>query len=292
MQQGTLLSLLILGHAIFILGILSFLRARTLRSVLEDARRKNGDQAVTHTSIVQIQSEQLSEDKDGVLSVKITSLNATLGEVPADISTLGKSEHDVPSKDNDCIMLAHPNMPDQFQRVTTITVIGDKTDVCDAKTHMFRMVGKLKSMMQQIKKNLSMNCSIDCGEPGRTEYKALSLISALVVLYYIAFLFFGIICLGLWMKYCRPEIAQVDGVSPFWTGTFLATSAFSNNGMSLLSSNMGPFQREWVVYSLPIIIEPVVNRSEQGYSTSCIWCPYTGRKYTIPLLAPTFHLGY
>jgi hypothetical protein len=258
---------------------------------LKDARRKDGDQTVTHTSIVQIQTEQLSEDKDGVLSVKITSLNATV-EVPADISTLEKSEHDVSSKDTDCVMLTHPDMSDQCRRVTTITVIGDKTDGCDAKTRMFHMVGKLKSIMQQIKKNLSMSSSIDCDEPGWTEYKALSLISALVVLYYIAILSFGIICLGLWMKYCRPEIAQVDGVSPFWTGAFLATSAFSNNGMSLLSSNMGPFQREWVVYSLPIIIEPFANRSEQGCSASRHWFPYTRRKYTVPLLAPTYHLGY
>ena len=286
------MSLLILGHAIFILGILSFLRARTLRSVLKDARRKNDDQTVTHTSIVQIQTGKLSEDKDDVLSVKITSLNATVAEVPADILTLGKSEHDVLPKDNDCIMFPHPDMSDQCQRVTTITVIGDKTDVCDAKTRMFRMVGKLKSMMQQIKKNLSMGSSIDCDEPGWTEYKALSMISALVVLYYIAFLSFGIISLGLWMKYCRPEIAQIDGVSPFWTGAFLATSAFSNNGMSLLSANMGPLQREWVVYSLSIIIEPFVNRSEQRCSTSRHWLPYTRRKYTISLLAPTFHLGY
>ncbi|KAJ6082677.1 hypothetical protein N7499_007551 [Penicillium canescens] len=243
-QQGTLCSLLIFGHVIFILGILSFLRARSLRSLLKDARRKNGDQTVTHTSIVQIQTEQLSEDKDGVLSVKITSLNATEGEVPADISTLEKSKDDVSSKYNDCTMVTHQNMLDECQRVTTITVIGDKTNVCDAKTRLFLMVGKLKSIMQQIKKDLSKSSPIDCGGPGWTEYKALSLISAVVVLYYIAFLSFGIICLGLWMKYCRPEIAQVDGVSPFWTGTFLAISAFSNNGMSLLSANMGPFQQE------------------------------------------------
>jgi hypothetical protein len=241
---------------------------------------------------VQIQPEQLSEDKDGVVSVKITSLNTTVGEVPADISTLEKSKYDVSSKDNDCTMVTHQDMSDECQRVTTITVIGDKTGVCDAKTRLFRMVGKLKSMMQQIKKDLSKSSPIDCGEAGWTEYKALSLISALVVLYYIAFLSFGIICLGLWMRYCRPDIAQVDGVSPFWTGAFLATSAFSNNGMSLISANMGPFQREWVVYSLLIIIEPFVNRPEQGYSASCHWFPYTRRKYTVSLLASTFHLGY
>jgi hypothetical protein len=238
--------LLILGHAIFILGILSLLRARTLRSVLKDAHRKNSDQTVTQTSIVQLQTEQLSDDKDGVPSVQITSLpkiNATVGEVPVNILTVGKPEHDESFNHGDCIMEIHPERSDECQRVTTITIIGSQADVCDAKTHMFRLLAKARSLMQQMKKNLIMGKSIDCNEPGWAEYKALSLISALVILYYIAFLSFGILCLGLWMKYCSPEIAEVDGVSPFWTGTFLATSAFANNGMSLLSANMGPFQR-------------------------------------------------
>ncbi|OQD84279.1 hypothetical protein PENANT_c013G00969 [Penicillium antarcticum] len=246
-QQGTLFTLLILGHAIFIVGILSFLRARTLRSVLKDVQRKTCDQTVTQTSTVHIQTEQSLEEKNGVPSVIITSLpkiSATVGELPADISTFGKSEHDVSLNDPDFIMITHPDMSDECQRVTTITVIGDNADVCDAKTRVFRMIGKLRSTIKQSKTNLTMVSSIDCGEPGWTEYKALSLISALVILYYIAFLSVGILCLGLWMKYCRPEIAEVDGVSPFWTGAFLATSAFANNGMSLLSANMGPFQRE------------------------------------------------
>ncbi|KAJ5758136.1 uncharacterized protein N7511_006830 [Penicillium nucicola] len=243
-QQGTLLSLLVLGHAIFILGVLSFLRARTLRSVLKDVQRKKVDQTVTQTSIVQIQTDSFPEAKDDVPSVKITSLlrtNATVDELP-DISTFGKSEH-VSSNDYDFMTVTPPDMTENCQKVTTITVIGDSVDVCDAKTRMFRIVARVINTMQQVKINLSSS-SIGCDEPGWAEYKALSLISALVVGYYVAFLSFGILCLGLWMKYCRPEIAEADGVSPFWTGAFLATSAFANNGMSLLSANMGPFQRD------------------------------------------------
>lgn len=72
------------------------------------------------------------------------------------------------------------------------------------------------------------------------------LISALTILYTIVFLFVGIVSFGLWLKFCRPDIPQADGVSPFWAGAFLATSAFSNNGMSLIDANMTPFQLEYV----------------------------------------------
>jgi Trk-type K+ transport system membrane component len=52
--------------------------------------------------------------------------------------------------------------------------------------------------------------------------------------------------IGLWLKLHRPDIPQADGVSPGWAGAFLATSAFANNGMSLIDASMAPFQLEYV----------------------------------------------
>jgi Trk-type K+ transport system membrane component len=71
------------------------------------------------------------------------------------------------------------------------------------------------------------------------------LISVLTIIYTILFLFIGILSIGLWLKLYRPDIPQADGVSPVWAGTFLATSAFVNNGMSLIDANMAPFQLEY-----------------------------------------------
>jgi Trk-type K+ transport system membrane component len=79
---------------------------------------------------------------------------------------------------------------------------------------------------------------------------AVSLISVLVILYFIGFLLLGILTIGLWSKFVRPDIPREDGVTPFWAGAFLATSAFCNNGMSLIDTNMGPYQKEYVVCSV------------------------------------------
>ncbi|KXG48998.1 Cation transporter [Penicillium griseofulvum] len=90
---------------------------------------------------------------------------------------------------------------------------------------------------------------IDCNEPAEAEYrvieyKAILLTAVLTMIYFIGFLIIGIMSIGLWSKFIRPDIPREDETSPFWAGAFLATSALCNNGMSLIDTNMSPYQKE------------------------------------------------
>ena len=115
------------------------------------------------------------------------------------------------------------------------------------------MTIRLRGVWLRIKNPQSWHSSIDPEEPRWIEYKALRLISVLTMLYGIVFLFVGIVSIGLWMTLCRPDIPRVDGLSPLWAGAFLATSSFSNNGMSLIDANMAPFQPEYVLQPWPTL---------------------------------------
>lgn len=77
---------------------------------------------------------------------------------------------------------------------------------------------------------------------GGVEYKAICLLSVIVPLYFVLFNMLGFLGLGTWMAVNRPSTARENGLSPFWTGSFLAISAFGNNGMSLLDLNMTALQ--------------------------------------------------
>jgi hypothetical protein len=77
---------------------------------------------------------------------------------------------------------------------------------------------------------------------GGVEYKAICLLSIIVPLYFVLFNLLGFIGIGTWFAVNRPSVARENGLSPFWTGSFLAISAFGNNGMSLLDLNMTALQ--------------------------------------------------
>ncbi|KAE8554261.1 hypothetical protein EYB25_002799 [Talaromyces marneffei] len=77
---------------------------------------------------------------------------------------------------------------------------------------------------------------------GGVEYKAICLLSIIVPLYFVLFNVLGFIGLGTWLAVNRPNVARENGLNPFWTGSFLAISAFGNNGMSLLDLNMTALQ--------------------------------------------------
>ncbi|KAF3399952.1 Low-affinity potassium transport protein [Penicillium rolfsii] len=77
---------------------------------------------------------------------------------------------------------------------------------------------------------------------GGVEYKAVSFLSIIVSLYFLVFLALGIVGMGSWLAANHPEVSEVNGLSPFWTGAFFAVSAFVNSGMSLLDANMTALQ--------------------------------------------------
>ncbi|KAF9885950.1 hypothetical protein FE257_012240 [Aspergillus nanangensis] len=77
---------------------------------------------------------------------------------------------------------------------------------------------------------------------GGVEYRAVSFLFVIVLLYWTMFIVLGIVGVGGWLEANHPDIPRKNGLSPFWTGAFFAVSAFVNSGMSLLDANMTALQ--------------------------------------------------
>lgn len=247
LQQGTLFSLLILGHAFPIIATISLLRAWKLRSALKynsNKEKEKKKQTGLRISTLQLEEKQLACDKEGALSTKVIGkarATTVVGEVQSDVSY--QCEPEGSWNDYGVIVLTGPRHLDQPQGVTSIFLV-IKKDVGTRKAHISSPSSWLKSMVQPAAKHLPCRDSLNCNESDEVEYRALYLISVLVALYFIGFLILGIVSIGLWSNFVRPDIPREDEASPLWAGAFLATSAFCNNGMSLIDTNMGPYQKE------------------------------------------------
>ena len=77
---------------------------------------------------------------------------------------------------------------------------------------------------------------------GGLEYKAVKLLSTIVIIYYVLWQLLGAVSIGAWMKNVRPYLAKENGLNPYWTGAFFAISAFNNSGMALLDANATALQ--------------------------------------------------
>ncbi|KAJ5359661.1 uncharacterized protein N7496_012074 [Penicillium cataractarum] len=246
LQQGILLTLLILGHAIPINTVISFLRALTLRSALKDNSNKNKLwQDMIHKPVIHLQEKQTDKDHYTAILTKILTplrTHITGREIHADIPS--PSEPDVSRDTRHFIIVTDQSYPHLTRQSQSINNSGHRRRVGGLKTCSSWLIVRLKGMWLRIKDLAHWNGSIDPNEPGWVEYQALIILSVLTILYAIVFLFVGILSIGLWMSLSRPDIPQADGVSPLWAGAFLATSSFVNNGMSLIDANMAPFQLE------------------------------------------------
>ncbi|KAJ5594677.1 uncharacterized protein N7459_000885 [Penicillium hispanicum] len=245
-QQGTLFTLLVVGHAIPILGVLSLIRAWTLRAGLKErSYRKRQDHILIPKSTLLIEREKVSENKENASTVKITTLpkiTTRVRELPED--SLSSGEIDPCWNTHDSIIITNSASSGQRPQAPSITILGVAETVLDTKTRISRNITSLRHSIQRQAKRISSRSSIDSDEPGWIEYRALLLLSVLVLLYFLTFLLLGIASIGFWLAFARPDIPRANRVPPFWTGAFLATSAFANNGMSLIDTSMGPFQRE------------------------------------------------
>ncbi|KAE8446307.1 hypothetical protein EG329_012054 [Mollisiaceae sp. DMI_Dod_QoI] len=83
---------------------------------------------------------------------------------------------------------------------------------------------------------------------GGVEYRAITLLAWIVPIYFVLWQLFGSVGLGWYMANNKRNVAEENGINPWWLGVFNAVSAFNNSGMSLLDANMIPFQTS--VYTL------------------------------------------
>lgn len=252
LQQGTLFALFILGHAIPIFGIISLLRAWMLRSALRDNSNKDKrNQTVSLMPILQTEEKQMACDKKGSQSAIAIGKAKTITAVrEVEAVTSSPCEHEGSWNDFGFIVVTDSRDLDQTQLVTSVPIIDDAQNMGNQKGQILRLTSRLKHKMHRAANRLFCRVSISCNEPGGIEYAALSFIGVFFILYFISFLILGIVSIGLWSKFVRPDIPREYEASPFWAGAFLATSAFCNNGMSLIDTNMGPYQKEYVTRSL------------------------------------------
>ncbi|KAJ5325339.1 uncharacterized protein N7506_008441 [Penicillium brevicompactum] len=216
-QQGILFALIVVGHAIPICGVLSLIKGLSLRCAL----------ANDHDN--QIERHVVDAEKE-----KATT---AVKELPQ--SLLSPTESDVAQEDYGFITVVDQTHVDDTEgaRPTTIT---KNTPIPSVKQRMRRLIAGFKAMQE----HLSPHRPINYNQPGGIECLSVMLVSAVVLIYFVSFITLGVVGLGVWSHTFRPDIAHADEVSAFWGGAFLGTSALCNNGMSLITTNMGPFQRE------------------------------------------------
>lgn len=246
LQQGTLFTLLIIGHAIPVFGVVSLIRLWALRSTLKgNSNKDKADSIAPCIPSLKPHDKPGLDDKQDILAAEIESkatITTAVREVPADVST--PDEPKGSWNDYGFIVLTDRTHVEQSQRVTSITIISEEKENSDQNVQTPHKATRIKSIIEGATSRLTCQHSINHDEPGGVEYLALSLMSVLVILYFTCFLLLGIVALGLWSKFVRPDIPQKYHANPFWAGAFLATSAISNNGMSLIDTNMSPYQTE------------------------------------------------
>lgn len=116
-----------------------------------------------------------------------------------------------------------------------------------ATTEGFNVQTFLKEQKRNIGRNGQFfNLSEDEREYlGGVEYRSLKFLSVFVMAYFLLCQFFGAIALGAWMSVYATDTAAVNAQNPWWAGIFLAISAYSNAGFTLLDAGFIPFQSSY-----------------------------------------------
>jgi potassium uptake Trk family protein len=118
----------------------------------------------------------------------------------------------------------------------------------------------VKTFVQEQKRNIGrngqfFNLSSDQREYlGGVEYRALKFLSMFVPAYFILWQLFGGIALGAYMSVYEREACAVNAQNPWWAGIFLAISAYSNAGFTLLDAGFIPFQSSYYVLVVVTIL--------------------------------------
>ncbi|KAJ5771729.1 hypothetical protein N7520_002258 [Penicillium odoratum] len=73
---------------------------------------------------------------------------------------------------------------------------------------------------------------------GGAEYRAVSLLSIIVPVYFLLWQLLGGIGVGAYISRNHAALARSNGLNPWWVGFFFAISAFNNSGLSVLDANM------------------------------------------------------
>ncbi|KAF2706058.1 TrkH-domain-containing protein [Pleomassaria siparia CBS 279.74] len=89
---------------------------------------------------------------------------------------------------------------------------------------------------------------------GGVEYRSLKFLTVFILSYFLLWQVFGAIILGAWMYVFEKEACAVNEQNPWWAGIFLAISAYSNAGFTLLDAGFIPFQSSYFILTVVTIL--------------------------------------
>lgn len=277
-QQSILFALLILGHAILISITVLFVRNRAFHSKFKGISKNRARQWSTRrVSEYDLASNRCDheagvnvEDHDGSTPGKDdTKANVIAQLAPAEYSSNKDDTDHIRWIDDDQVTIGgtrtkyHQHHP---HRVFPMVGVGARLDLNNHPKDVppnlplheedgfaglkgiFRGTQKYFSSKGSVSRNSSFHglTPAERDELGGVEYKAVSVLSVVIPIYWLSFLILGIVGVGGWLKANHPDVARSNALSPFWTGAFFAVSAFVNSGMSLLDKNMTALQTKYV----------------------------------------------
>ncbi|KAJ6036279.1 hypothetical protein N7540_000558 [Penicillium herquei] len=244
-QQATLLALFIFGHAIPLLGVSSSIRAWVFYHTLKDeSYQKEEVERKIGISCLEVKISELLDEKDGTKNTKSLDIKSTVVESSTNSTLDGR---DKISEADHCTIITDLTNPNQIQQ---LVIVDEKRNTRPKNKILSRLLARSRKTVQWTRSHLKPRLSSNLTGSDGVECRALAFLSLLIFFYCFLFLSLGILILGLCLDLYHPDIPRADGVSPIWAGTFLATSAFVNNGMSLIDANMAPFQRD----AIPLLV--------------------------------------
>ncbi|EPS25165.1 hypothetical protein PDE_00096 [Penicillium oxalicum 114-2] len=239
LPQITIFILFILGHSIPINGVITLLRALSLRKRLirgQEATEKGHIDCQESLPEKHMIPTEICSIVNPAKSLSPLKTNVTDREIPADGPSPVGSEDMRHSRGP--LIFTFARSPSRVSAGPTAT--RERPKLAKLGSVLAMAGSKIDSLMAHKDHVGTLNTTSE----DWTEYRALMIISVSTLSYAVICPLIGILSVGFWFQMCRPDVPREDGVAPFWAGAFLVMSSFANNGMSLVNRNMEPFQRE------------------------------------------------
>lgn len=114
---------------------------------------------------------------------------------------------------------------------------------------------------------------------GGVEYRALKLLIAAVTCYFVLIQALGALALGAWIAVHETDATQTNSQNPWWTGIFLAVSAFNNGGICLLDAGISAFLSSYFLLVVVTCLMLAGSAAFPAFLRLGLWLLAQGLKY-------------
>ncbi|KAG8167294.1 hypothetical protein KVR01_002983 [Diaporthe batatas] len=114
---------------------------------------------------------------------------------------------------------------------------------------------------------------------GGVEYRAIKLLIATVTVYFFLWQILGAIALGAWIAVNNPSAARENAQNPWWTGVFIAISAFNNGGLTLLDAGIAAFESAWFLLVVTVFLMLAGSAAFPAFLRLILWIMSQVLKY-------------